>query len=82
MTDNFPATVGTYLAARLEQIGLRHYFAVPGDYNLVLLDELLKNQQLQMISCCNELNAGYAADGTHGRPAARRRLLSHSRSGD
>ena len=63
MTDNFPATVGTYLAARLEQIGLRHYFAVPGDYNLVLLDELSKNPRLKMISCCNELNAGYAADG-------------------
>lgn len=63
MTESSPATVGTYLAARLEQIGLRHYFAVPGDYNLVLLDELLRNPQLQMISCCNELNAGYAADG-------------------
>lgn len=35
----------------------------PGDYNLGLLDELLKNQTLQMINCCNELNAGYAADG-------------------
>ena len=33
-------TVGKYLAARLEQIGLKHYFMVPGDYNLVLLDEL------------------------------------------
>ncbi len=27
-------TVGKYLAARLEQIGLKHYFMVPGDYNL------------------------------------------------
>ncbi len=57
------STVGRYLAARLHEIGLRHYFAVPGDYNLVLLDELLTNQNLRMISCCNELNAGYAADG-------------------
>lgn len=57
------ATIGTYLATRLEQIGLRHFFTVPGDYNLVLLDELLRNPQLKMISCCNELNAGYAADG-------------------
>lgn len=57
------STVGRYLAARLEQIGLKHYFTVPGDYNLVLLDELLSNHNLQMISCCNELNAGYAADG-------------------
>lgn len=56
-------TVGGYLAARLAEIGVQHYFTVPGDYNLLLLDELLKNDQLQMISCCNELNAGYAADG-------------------
>ena len=40
-------TVGKYLAARLEQIGLKHYFMVPGDYNLVLLDELLANTNLE-----------------------------------
>ena len=56
-------TVGKYLAARLEQIGLKHYFMVPGDYNLVLLDELLTNENLQQIGCCNELNAAYAAEG-------------------
>ncbi|MEE6136526.1 thiamine pyrophosphate-binding protein [Mycobacterium sp. 050128] len=60
MTD---FTVGKYLAARLEQIGLKHYFMVPGDYNLVLLDELLENQNLEQIGCCNELNAAYAAEG-------------------
>jgi TPP-dependent 2-oxoacid decarboxylase len=63
MTAGGHSTVGTYLAARLAQIGVRHYFVVPGDYNLVLLDELLKQPELTMISCCNELNAGYAADG-------------------
>ena len=56
-------TVGKYLAARLEQIGLKHYFMVPGDYNLVLLDELLENTNLEQIGCCNELNAAYAAEG-------------------
>jgi pyruvate decarboxylase len=56
-------TVGTYLARRLQDAGIGHYFVVPGDYNLILLDELLKNPALKMISCCNELNAGYAADG-------------------
>src|ERR1700739_3631252 len=56
-------TVGKYLAARFEQIGLKHYFMVPGDYNLVLLDELLRNEQIQQIGCCNELNAAYAAEG-------------------
>ena len=62
-------TVGKYLAARLEQIGLKHYFMVPGDYNLVLLDELLTNDNLQQIGCCNELNAAYAAEGYATGPA-------------
>jgi indolepyruvate decarboxylase len=56
-------TVGHYLAQRLEEVGIRDYFAIPGDFNLSLLDELLKNPRLKMINCCNELNAGYAADG-------------------
>jgi pyruvate decarboxylase len=56
-------TVGQYLADRFEQIGLKHYFMVPGDYNLVLLDQLLKNKNLKQIGCCNELNAAYAAEG-------------------
>mmetsp|Transcript_10882 Transcript_10882/g.19058 ORF Transcript_10882/g.19058 Transcript_10882/m.19058 type:complete len:575 (+) Transcript_10882:67-1791(+) len=55
--------VGIYLGKRLEEIGCKDYFAVPGDYNLVLLDMLLLNKNLKMIGCCNELNAGYAADG-------------------
>ncbi len=56
-------TVGTYLAKRFEDVGLRHYFMVPGDYNLVLLDELLRNKNVQQVGCCNELNAAYAAEG-------------------
>lgn len=56
-------TVGTYLAQRLQESGVEDYFAIPGDYNLGLLDEILKNKALNMINCCNELNAGYAADG-------------------
>lgn len=55
--------IGTYLAHRLEQIGINHYFAVPGDFNLVLLDQFLKSDKLELVGCCNELNAGYAADG-------------------
>ena len=30
-------TVGSYLAARLAQIGLKHHFAVAGDFNLSCL---------------------------------------------
>jgi TPP-dependent 2-oxoacid decarboxylase len=40
MTGNASSTIGQYLAARLTEIGVAHYFAVPGDYNLVLLDEV------------------------------------------
>jgi pyruvate decarboxylase len=63
MSGENMVSVGSYIASRLREVGVRHYFAVPGDYNLILLDELLKNSELEMIGCCNELNAGYAADG-------------------
>ncbi|MCI0482619.1 MAG: pyruvate decarboxylase, partial [Candidatus Dadabacteria bacterium] len=63
MSADTHVTVGSYIASRLAEASVRHYFAVPGDYNLILLDEFLKNGDLRMISCCNELNAGYAADG-------------------
>ncbi|MFL5626278.1 MAG: thiamine pyrophosphate-binding protein, partial [Ktedonobacteraceae bacterium] len=56
-------TIGNYLATRLEQMGLKHYFMVPGDYNLILLDQLLWNKNIQQIGCSNELNAAYAAEG-------------------
>jgi pyruvate decarboxylase len=66
-------TVGSYLAARLSQIGLKHHFAVAGDYNLVLLDELLKHPDLKQVYCSNELNCGFSAEGyarAHGAAAA------------
>ncbi|WP_414468255.1 alpha-keto acid decarboxylase family protein [Methanobacterium sp. ACI-7] len=56
-------TIGSYLAKRLEQMGIEHYFVVPGDFNLMLLDELLKNNKLKQIGGSNELNAAYAAEG-------------------
>src|SRR5271166_5900207 len=56
-------TVGSYLAARFSQIGLKHNFAVAGDFNLVLLDQLLTNEDLQQVYCCNELNCSYSAEG-------------------
>ncbi len=43
MSSMSSSTIGSYLAKRLEQIGIEHYFALPGDYNLVLLDQLLLN---------------------------------------
>ncbi len=63
MNEKHTVSIGNYLATRFEQLGITHYFTVAGNYNLALLNELLKNKNLTMINCCNELNAGYAADG-------------------
>ena len=51
-----------YLFARLHQLGLRGLHGVPGDFNLTLLDHV-KPSGLTWVGDCNELNAGYAADG-------------------
>ena len=56
-------SIGSYLASRLEEIGVKHHFAVAGDYNLVLLDQLLLNKNIQQVYCCNELNCSFAAEG-------------------
>ncbi|KAF3536538.1 hypothetical protein F2Q69_00018243 [Brassica cretica] len=57
------ATLGRHLARRLVQAGVTDIFSVPGDFNLTLLDHLIAEPELKNIGCCNELNAGYAADG-------------------
>ncbi|GMI96427.1 pyruvate decarboxylase-2 [Hibiscus trionum] len=57
------ATLGRHLARRLVQVGVNDVFSVPGDFNLTLLDHLIAEPGLNLIGCCNELNAGYAADG-------------------
>jgi pyruvate decarboxylase len=57
------ATLGRHLARRLVQVGVSDVFGVPGDFNLTLLDHLIAEPGLRFIGCCNELNAGYAADG-------------------
>ncbi|KAK3128112.1 hypothetical protein QOZ80_7AG0582750 [Eleusine coracana subsp. coracana] len=57
------ATLGGHIARRLVQVGVSDVFGVPGDFNLTLLDHLIAEPGLRFIGCCNELNAGYAADG-------------------
>jgi len=57
------STLGRHLARRLVEVGVSDVFSVPGDFNLTLLDHLLAEPGLNLIGCCNELNAGYAADG-------------------
>jgi TPP-dependent 2-oxoacid decarboxylase len=55
-------TVGEYLLARLKQIGVDHLFAVPGDFVLGFLNQVLQSD-VTYVGTCNELNAAYAADG-------------------
>ncbi|GBF23016.1 indolepyruvate decarboxylase [Candidatus Gastranaerophilus sp. (ex Termes propinquus)] len=56
-------TIGQYLIQRLSELGIAHVFGVPGDYNFNLIDAIEENPSTDWIGCCNELNAGYAADG-------------------
>jgi len=55
-------TVSRYLLHRLHEAGIRHLFGVPGDYVLDFLDEVVVSP-IEWVGTCNELNAGYAADG-------------------
>ena len=59
---NTDCTVSRYLISRLQETGVKHLFGVPGDYVLDFLDEVIASP-LQWVGTCNELNAGYAADG-------------------
>ncbi|ADG96738.1 Pyruvate decarboxylase [Segniliparus rotundus DSM 44985] len=58
-----PYTIGHYLADRLAELGVRHVFGVPGDFNLMFLDRIVEHPGLAWVGNVNELNAGYAADG-------------------
>jgi TPP-dependent 2-oxoacid decarboxylase len=65
-------TISGYLLGRLHEVGIGHLFGVPGDYVLDFLDEVIASP-IQWVGTCNELNAGYAADGyarIHGAGAA------------
>ncbi|WP_411146900.1 alpha-keto acid decarboxylase family protein [Streptomyces sp. x-80] len=56
-------TVGEYLLRRLRELDIEHVFGVPGDYNLGFLDQVIDFPGLDWVGTCNELDAGYAADG-------------------
>lgn len=62
--------LGEYLFLRIAQANpkLKSIFGIPGDFNLRLLehlyaDSVLKDQGIDFVGICNELNAAYAADG-------------------
>jgi len=58
-----PQSTIQYVLARLREIGVTDYFAVPGDYAFPNNDAICETEGLRFIGCCNELNAAYAADG-------------------
>jgi indolepyruvate decarboxylase len=47
----------------LAEVGIRHLFGVPGDFNLVFLDTVIAHPEVTWVGNANELNAAYAADG-------------------
>src|SRR5262245_33044259 len=56
-------TVIQHVLDRLRDIGVRHVFGVPGDYAFPVNDAIAEHPDMQWIGSCNELNAGYSADG-------------------
>lgn len=54
--------LGAFILQRLHQNGVHHLHGVPGDFSLPFLSHV-KNSPVKWIGNCNELNAGYAADG-------------------
>ena len=55
--------VGQYIVQRLAQLGVKHIFGLPGDYNMQFLDMIEDEHKLKWVGCANELNASYAVDG-------------------
>jgi TPP-dependent 2-oxoacid decarboxylase len=65
MAKDRPArtTVGELLLSRLHDLGVRHIFGLPGDYNMEFLDQIEAFAGIDWVGSCNEVNAAYAADG-------------------
>lgn len=61
--NNKKLTVASHLVNRLSEIGIKHIFGVPGDYNLEFLDYIIAHSSVTWVGNTNELNAAYAADG-------------------
>ena len=53
--------IGDYLLHRLSELGVEHLFGVPGDFVLRFMARV-PECGLQLINCCDEQGAGFAAD--------------------
>ncbi len=54
--------VSEYLLSRLKSLNVDHAFGVPGDFILPFFQQMAESD-VTHVATCNELNAGYAADG-------------------
>ena len=54
--------ISKYLLARVKALGVDHVFGIPGDFILPFFQAMV-HSDVEHIATCNELNAGYAADG-------------------
>ena len=62
MTVTTTSVIG-YVLNRLRQIGVDDIFGVTGDFAFPVTDAIVTDPYINWVGCCNELNAGYAADG-------------------
>ncbi|WP_371096032.1 alpha-keto acid decarboxylase family protein [Streptomyces sanglieri] len=62
MSGNREWTVGRYLATRLEQLGIRHLFGVPGDHLGPFLTIMHATTGVRWVGTPTEIGGGYAAD--------------------
>ncbi|MGW4384885.1 alpha-keto acid decarboxylase family protein [Kitasatospora sp. NPDC004531] len=61
-SSNDEWTVGRYLATRLEQLGIRYVFGVPGDLLGPFLTVMQDTTSVRWVGTPTEMGAGYAAD--------------------
>src|SRR5262249_25797889 len=61
--DDMAASVIQHVLKRLKAIGISEIFGVAGDYAFPEDDAIVNFPEIEWVGCCNELNAGYAADG-------------------
>lgn len=57
-----PTSIGSYLIQRLQDVGVRDIFGIPGDFVLKFYG-MLEDSPIRVVGTTNEACAGYAADG-------------------
>lgn len=55
-------SVAEFLIERLENVGVKHIFGVPGDYILHFINDLSRSEKIKFINTTDENHAGFAAD--------------------